>query len=326
MGLILGRRARRAGLCGGLLAGAMIAAASTSTQAAPNGCDRACLYQALDQYLGAVVRHDPSNAPLAKGFRETENAVDTQPGDGIWKNAVGLGEVQRRYFDPVSGQAAYFGLVGEPGAGPALVGVRIKVVHRKITEAEWFIARKGMALYSPTGLVAKPPRSDTPLPAADQLPREQLLKVASSYFEGLTAHDGGMVIAKDSCNRFENGTQTTGLPPRPRPAVAPVPGAPVTSVAPPVGAGVSNCHSAFERLTKAVEAVVERRFPVVDTQAGVVMGIGIFHPATDMKSRDGSPFPHLMLSEFFAVDQGKIDTVYAAMTYLPQSAPEKTSW
>jgi hypothetical protein len=315
----MGRMFRRAALAGVMIT----VAAATGAQAAAGGCDRACLHQALDQYLGAVVRHDPSAAPLAKGFRETENAVDTRAGDGIWKTAVGLGEVQRRYFDPVSGQAAYFGLVGEPGAGPALVGVRVKVAHRKITEAEWFIARKGMALYSPSGLIAKPPRSDAPLPAADRLPRAQLLKVASSYFQGLTAHDGGMVIAKDTCNRFENGTQTTGLPPRPRPAGAP--GA-VTSVAPPVGAGVSNCHSAFERLTKAVEAVVERRFPVVDTQAGVVMGIGIFHPASDMKSRDGSPFPRLMLSEFFAVDQGKIDTVYAAMTYLPQSAPEKTGW
>src|SRR5206468_2296615 len=88
--------------------------------AAPDNCDRACLKTALDQYLTAVVTHNPSAAPLFSGFRQTENAVVVRPGTGVWKSVSGLGKVQRRYLDAVSGQAAYFGIV-EEGATSAIV-------------------------------------------------------------------------------------------------------------------------------------------------------------------------------------------------------------
>src|SRR5579863_9926325 len=110
--------------------------------AAANDCDRTCLKNALDQYLNAVVKHDPAAAPLFVAFRQTENAVVVRPGTGTWKTVTGLGKVQRRYVDPVSGQAGYFGTV-EEGGDLAIVTVRVKVQNRKIAEAEWLIARKG---------------------------------------------------------------------------------------------------------------------------------------------------------------------------------------
>src|SRR5215510_7829125 len=101
-------------------------------------CDRACLKTTLDQYLNAVVKHDPAAAPLMIGFRQTENATVVKLGTGLWKSVTGLGQVQRRYFDTVSGQAGYFGLIEESN-GPAIVTLRLKVENRKITEAEWVI-------------------------------------------------------------------------------------------------------------------------------------------------------------------------------------------
>src|SRR5205085_7722187 len=109
---------------------------------AADNCDRPCLKAALDQYLNAVVTHNPSSAPLFSGFRQTENAVVVKLGTGVWKNVTGLGKVQRRYLDAVSGQAAYFGIV-EEGANSAIVTARIRVENHKITEAEWYIARAG---------------------------------------------------------------------------------------------------------------------------------------------------------------------------------------
>ena len=76
------------------------------------------------------------------GFRQTENAVVVRLGTGTWKSVIGLGKLQRRYLDPVSQQAAYFGVVEEE-TGSAIVTVRVKVEQRKITEAEWMIARSG---------------------------------------------------------------------------------------------------------------------------------------------------------------------------------------
>ena len=110
--------------------------------AAPDECDRTCLKGLLDQYLNAVVKHDPSSAPLFVGFRQTDNAVVVRPGTGTWKSVTALGQLQRRYLDPVSGQAGYFGLV-EEGSGQAIVTVRVRIENRKITEAEWYLARKG---------------------------------------------------------------------------------------------------------------------------------------------------------------------------------------
>src|SRR6476620_2810323 len=109
---------------------------------AAGDCDRACLKTTLDQYLNAVVKHDPSAAPLMIGFRQTENATVVKLGNGLWKTASALGKVQRRYFDPITGQAGYFGLIEENGT-PAIVTLRLKVDSKKITEAEWVVSRKG---------------------------------------------------------------------------------------------------------------------------------------------------------------------------------------
>src|SRR5204863_9974848 len=104
-------------------------------------CDRACLRTALDAYLSAVIKHDPAAAPLMIGFRQTENAIVVRPGNGLWKTMTGLGTMQRRFFDPVTGQAAFFGVI-EEGSEKAVVTVRLKVDDRKVSEPAWIIARK----------------------------------------------------------------------------------------------------------------------------------------------------------------------------------------
>jgi hypothetical protein len=119
----------------------LIAVGAAQTAMGQAACDRACLKQMLDQYLAAVVKHDPAAAPLVVGFRQTENAINTRPGNGIWKTATALGKVQRRYFDPVSGQATYFGTI-EEGESTAIVNVRVRIENRKLTEAEWHLARE----------------------------------------------------------------------------------------------------------------------------------------------------------------------------------------
>ena len=80
---------------------AVFLAMAGSAFAAVGDCDRACLKGMLDQYLNAVIKHDPAAAPLFIGFRETDNAVVTRPGTGVWKTVTGLGKMQRRYIDPV---------------------------------------------------------------------------------------------------------------------------------------------------------------------------------------------------------------------------------
>src|SRR3984885_14044940 len=169
-------------------------------------CDRACLKATLDQYLAAVVEHNPAAAPLSVGFRQTENAMVRRPGTFLWQSAKALGKLQRRYFDAESGQAGYFGTLEEE-SGPAIVTVRLKVDDRKISEAEWYVSRKGdagigvsagaqanAAFNDPDNLSAHAP-VERVVPKAERLSRADLIAITNSYFDGLSAHDGTLIIA-----------------------------------------------------------------------------------------------------------------------------------
>jgi len=269
--------------------------------AAGSACDRACLRTTLDAYLNAVVKHDPAAAPLAIGFRQTENAVVVRPGTGVWKSVTALGAMQRRYFDVLTGQAAYFGVV-EEGAEKAVVTVRVKVDERKVSEAEWIMARKGE--YGPNGpngnvfnadsLIANPPQERT-VPKAQRLPREVLVAITNSYFDGLTTHDGKIIQHHDGCTRIENGTVMTNRPGR--------------NGGPPGG----DCAANLENFNASI--VAARRYPVVDDEAQAVLALAVF------LRKPGSPTRRNMFSEWFFIDEMKIRLIYSAMFYPPSDQP-----
>jgi hypothetical protein len=193
-----------------------VLSAAASVSAAEKPCDRACLKGVLDQYLSAVIKHDPSVAPLFVGFRQTENGIVVRPGEGVWKTVTALGKVQRRFMDAVNGQAGYFGLVEENGS-QAIATLRLKVEDRKASEAEWVIARKdawgptapGGNLFNADSLAANPPPERTVARDA-RSSRAAMVAIANSYFDGLTTHDGSVIIHEPGCSRIENGTTVTG--------------------------------------------------------------------------------------------------------------------
>ena len=281
-------------------------------------CDRACLRTMLDQYLDAVAKHDPKAAPLIVGFRQTENAVNVAPGNGVWKTVTGLGKMQRRYFDPVSGQAGYYGLVQE-GSSVALVTVRLRVQNRRLTEAEWYIARENdpglngprqaarppANLFNPDYLIANPP-PDRVVPPAKRLSRDELVAVTQSYFDAITSHDNSVALTHPGCGRAENGSPAPPgkfLPPAPRPAAA---GAPA---GPPPGASSNDCVGGLANFNLSM--VVATRIPLVDEEAQVSLGMAVFI------RRPGSSTPRNVFSEWFNVEDGRIKTIYTAMFYPP---------
>ena len=123
-------------------------------------------------------------------------------GTGVWKSVTGLGKLQRRYLDPVSGQAGYFGIV-EEGANTAIVTLRVKVENKKITEAEWLIARKGDPglngpaqpgqpagnFFDPDNLTASAP-PEKPVAREARSSREAMVAITNSYFDGITDGPG----------------------------------------------------------------------------------------------------------------------------------------
>ena len=180
---------------------------AASSHAAQHNCDRRCLREVTQKYLDALVKQDPKAAPLAANLRYTENAAEVAPGSGLWKSATALGRFKRIYVDPVQGQTGFFGLINEQEV-PAIVSLRLRIVDRKVTEAEAIIGRKGVSLYEPQNLIDHGP-TDTPIPAAMRSTREQMIKAADSYFDGAQSQNPAIVLQKPGCDRYENGVKMT---------------------------------------------------------------------------------------------------------------------
>jgi len=298
------------------------ATAGVASTFAQPACDRACLRTMLDQYLSAVVKHDPAAAPLVLGFRQTENAVNVRPGNGVWKTVTRLGGMQRRYVDPVSSHAAYYGIVQE-GEDSAIVTVRIRVEGGKISEAEWYLARANdpglngprqpgrppANLFNPAYLTANPPPARV-VASTQRLPREALLAITNSYFDAITSHDGSVALTHPGCGRVENGSPTPPgrfLPPLPRPAGAA--GATPPAPAAQAAATTNDCVGGLQNFNASM--VVARRIPLVDEEAQAVLAMAVFI------RRPGSPTPRNVFSEWFFIDEEKIRTIYTAMFYPP---------
>lgn len=277
--------------------------------AAQDKCDRKCLAGKLDQFLTAVVAHDPARANLWIGFRQTQNAILTHQGDGIWKSNTGLGTVDRRYYDPDTSQAEFFGTLRE-GDKTAVVSVRIKIGHGgQVTEAEWHVARAGdpgiqgegsRATFDVDNLIAHPPLQRT-VPVGQRAPREQLIAAVNSYFDGIVAQTGRHVQANPGCLRFENGMGGHEWNKRP---------------APPADADFqtsTDCRSGYANLN--IVNVVARRYLMVDMEAQVVVASTVFlREPLNTKRRN-------CFMEIFYMDGGRISSVYAAMTYADARIP-----
>src|SRR5688572_33004739 len=98
-----------AAACAALLVGSLGTRVSGSTGPIPVNCDRACLEGLIDQYLAAVVAHDPSKLPLSKDVKYSENDQMLAVGDGFWKTASGVGNYQHVFAAPELGQVATMG-------------------------------------------------------------------------------------------------------------------------------------------------------------------------------------------------------------------------
>ena len=280
----------------------LVAGFSFSAQA--QDCDRSCLAGFLDQYLDAVVASDASQAELSYGFRQTENSVVTPNDEGLWTSVSGLGELQRRYYDPEGGTAGYFGLLDEDGS-PAIVALRLKVENRKITEAEWHIGREddagisgepGGVVFNVDNLLANPPNEGF-VPLDRRFSRDELIAVGNSYFDGIIAKNSKVIKGHPGCTRQENGFPTFG-----------------GELAPgQIGfEGRGDCRTAGDF---GLAQITARRVQAVDVEQQIVMMSVVFlrQPGNE---RWRNHFTHTM-----SIEDGLIRHVHGAMFYAEPTQP-----
>ncbi|MGA8870638.1 MAG: hypothetical protein WA434_18530 [Candidatus Acidiferrales bacterium] len=294
-------------------------------QAAGAACDYACLTSFLDQYLAALVAHDPGRLPVAAHVKFTENTIPLKLGDALWGTISGMGTYKVYFADPRAGEVGCECTIQENGT-PAILVVRLKVVHRKITEVET-VARRGADPATALEKFGHPnPVFVTPLTPAERVSRADMLKIANEYFEGIVHLSGDMVPFDDKCNRILDGIQDTNNP----------------SYNEGWGHGSFNpaamgCRENMNtKIWAYIHSVNPRRFMVVDEKMGIVFGFFMFnHPGTvleaDVPGVGKIPMPpsakrpfSVEVAEFFKIENGKIRQVEGVQLALPYKQP--TGW
>jgi hypothetical protein len=275
----------------------------------PLNCNRACLEGVIDQYLAALVKHDPRGLPLSEDVIYTENSQVLKVGDGFWKTAEGLGNYKHVFADPEFGQVAMMGTMREAG-GPILMSLRLRIELGRITEIESVYFKPGGGGPNNIAAVDAGKAEDIwfkTIPPAQRLSRPEMIAVADAYFSGLQKNDGrgvngtGTYPFTSDCHRIENGSPTTNVP----------------NVEGPFAL---DCMGQFKMgYYFVVTAIHNRRYPLVDAERGVVWAHTVFDQGTVNSGTlsNGQPYSYrgfnrpgsILVTEAFLIEEGKIRRV-----------------
>jgi hypothetical protein len=284
-------------------------------------CDRTCLNGFVDQYLAALVAHDPARLPLGRDVKFTENGQALHLGDGLWGTASGIGTYKIYADDPQAGEVMYMGVLEENGA-PIIFCLRMKVELHRITEIETIISRKEAGSFArPEALVDKPIFSET-VARAQRRSRENMIAIANSYFNAIEMGHASYVPFDGNCNRVESGVQTTNNP-------GSGPGGPSNPVI-AMGCEAQLKTGNFQPDTR----IRDRRFLVVDEERGLVLVGGFFdHDATlrtytltngqTAKQTRTAPWTW-EIAELFKIQDGRIMQIEALVNAVPYGM--KAGW
>jgi hypothetical protein len=166
--------------------------------------DRPALITLMNNYLAALAKHDPSSVPIADNVKLVENTEVTPIGKGLWKTATGGPKEFKIYVaDPVAGQIGFMGVI-EENKKPTIVSIRLKVLDGKITEIDHLVIHSGDQPLNPNMSKVRPGLLE-PVKPSERVPREQMLKIANSYYEAIIQDNGKIAPFADESQRRENG-------------------------------------------------------------------------------------------------------------------------
>jgi hypothetical protein len=281
-------------------------------------CDQACLEGFIDQYLDALVAHDPGRLPLAKDVKFTENGQRLELGDGLWRTMTGKGTYRMVVADTAAGRVAFFGSIREAGT-PAMLALHLAIRDHRIAQIETLVQRSDQ---SALGFEKLGYTWTSTIPPRERMLRADLVRIANMYFSGMQQNDGKGVypFAKD-CNRIENGAFTTNVPTpagqtRPDPRTA------------NMYSAQWSCMEQFKSgLLHFVTRIRDRRYVAVDPERGLVFSFIFFdHSAGDTRTfqtpggRTVTAGPRQPwtweLAEAFRIEHGQIHQIMAIMNHV----------
>jgi hypothetical protein len=293
--------------------------------ASSTNCDDTCLAGLLDDYLRALVAHDPRRLPLAAPVKFTENTIPLELPDALWGTISGMGTYKVYFADPTAGQVGCECTIRENGT-PAILVVRLKVVNRRITEVET-VVRRGAEPAQKLEKLGQPNHVWLePVPPSERTDRSTMLHDANQYFEGIVHLSGDMVPFDEKCNRILDGTQDTNN--------ASYNEGWANGAFNPAALGCRDNMNT--KIWAYIKSVDPRRFLIVDEKMGIVFGFFMFnHPGTvkdaDVPGFGKIPMPPSALrpfsvevAEFFKIQGGRIRQVEGVQLALPYKSP--TGW
>ena len=288
------------------LAAAMLLGAEGRAQG-QSACDRACLTGFIDSYFDALIANDPRTVPLASRAKLTMNGREMSLRESFWDGAErtvyrwDIANVRR-------GDTGTEAIVQNADGSKTMLMVRLKVLNGEITEVETIRANQGDAdrLWDPDRLTEVSPNLELTIRPAEQDSYYGLIAAAEGYWRAFqtngTENYHPAKLMPD-LQRFENGLQTTGF---------------VRD-----GRYVSAAQG-FDEGRFVERNLWDRRYPVVDTERGIVLSIVRFGLKNGMQSRNPVTSSDRLVGEFFAVKAGMIQEVHAVLSNLPDSEP--TGW
>ncbi len=195
--------------CGVFILALLLAASAwCSTASAAAQCTRRELATTVNGYFKALTAHNARRLPLTRHAGFTENGLPKDFGEGFWKTA-GAVRLKRSALDIRTCGTVTQAIIEEDGK-PIIYGVRLKLVHGRISEAETLVARSKEFAFKPQGVLDTANQDwEGILPPADRTPRAVMIKAANDYYDMFAKEPTASVPFGKPCDRWENGTQTT---------------------------------------------------------------------------------------------------------------------
>lgn len=252
--------------------------------AAPPGreqpCDRECLLKRMQEFLDAAASGRLASLPLADTAEIRENARAIRLEESAWRRVKRVWSVMT-FADPLTGNVVSRAGVELEDGRPGYISTRLRLGRSgRITDVEISadVSPQVVADY----VWKLDPLFQRELAAGERMAREELEALARRYFHSLSTHVAVKEDFAPECNRYHSGRQITNV------------GSDTVE-----GRGPRTCATSLEGEVPWGPAT-EQRFPVVDPERGIVVGITLLH----YPKLPGQP--KMYVSEIFKVVRGRI--------------------
>jgi hypothetical protein len=215
---------------------------STPTMTASKACSRDALRERADAYLQAMASGDKQSLKLHSSVHYTENGQDQMLGLGVWLTRPKT-EFARHILDEPHCSSVTEAVVQDV-KGRSVLGLRLRYVEDQLLEVEAQVVVPNFAYYEPESIIltGNDPWAE-PVATADRTPTDALVRLAEHYFDAAMDASQLPPHAPD-CKRRQNGKLMDDNG----------------------NCGVAPGSARFE----------QRRYPVIDEQAGIVTAIVVY--------------------------------------------------